>query len=154
MSDQDEGGTKIQRRNVQQIPQQQMNPQQQQQMGAQQMQQQQMGAQQMPQQQQQMPRQMPQQQQQQQVYTQNSIVNKSIPNGIKMGRFNLSDTTNRKNAIIVIVIFVLLNSKIAWRAIARIPMMGSVEPSILSLVVNSLLAGIVFYVLSTNFNKT
>ena len=149
MSDQDEGGTKIPRRNVQQIPQQQMSPQQQQ-MPPQQQQMPQQMQQQMPRQ---MPRQMPQQMPQQ-TYNENVMVNKSIPNTIKMGRFNLSDVTSRKNAIIVIIIFVLLNSRIAWRAISRIPMMGSVEPSILALVVNSVLAGIVFYVLSTNFNKS
>jgi hypothetical protein len=33
-------------------------------------------------------------------------------------------------------------------------MMGSIEPSILALIVNSILAGVIFYILSKNFNKS
>jgi hypothetical protein len=151
MSDPDcEGGTKIQRRPVNQIPQQ--NPQQQmqqQQMQQQQMQQQMQQQQQMPQQQ--MPRQMPQQQQRGSQSSFN-IVNNSVPSAIKNGRFNLSNSTF-KNAVLVAIIFILLNSRIVWRAISRIPMMGSIEPSILALVVNSILSAVVFYILSKNLNK-
>ena len=156
----EEGGTKIQRRNVQQIPQQgspntgPTGPDQQQMM----MQQQQM----MMQQQQQ--QQMMQQQQQQQNYQQqplmdqrNVIINNQIPNSIKNGKnyFKGVDFSNKnvKNSIIVVVLFILLNSRMIWKAIAKIPMMGTVEPSVLALIVNSLIAGIVFYIISTKVNK-
>lgn len=152
----EEGGTKIPRRNVQQIPVNNQPPPQQQMSNEeilyrQQMQQQQMQQQQMQQQQMQRP-QIAQQQ------IKENLVNKSIPNNVKSGvrfkdNFGLSDK-NSKNAIIVIVIFILLNSKIIWRTISRLPMMGSVEPSILALVVNSILAGIVFYILSSKLNKS
>jgi hypothetical protein len=167
----EEGGTKIPRRNVQQIPvnnqpppQQMSNEemlyhqkmQQQQQMQQQQMQQQQM------QQQQQQQQQMQQQQQQRQPQMgqqqiKEGLVNKNIPNNVKTGvrfteKFSVSNK-NSKNALIVVVIFILLNSKMIWRTISRLPMMGSVEPSILALIVNSILAGIVFYILSSRLNK-
>ena len=145
MSDQDpsEGGTKLQRRPVQQIPQQvqqipQQIPQQMPQQIPPQVQQRQM--------QQQIPPQVQQMQKQQ-------FINNSVPNAIKYGRFNLSNSVV-KNSVIVAIIFVLLNSKIIWRALARMPMMGSVEPSILALIVNSILAGVVFYILSKYFNKS
>jgi hypothetical protein len=87
----------------------------------------------------------------------NAIVNNSVPDNIKTGRFGKSfnfSNKNTKNAILVVLIFILLNSRMIWRAISRLPMMGSIEPSILALVVNSIIAGIVFYILSTNFNKS
>ena len=59
---------------------------------------------------------------------------------------------NIKNSIIVVVIFILLNSRMIWKAIAKMPMMGSVEPSILALIINSIIAGIVFYIISTKIN--
>jgi len=158
----EEGGTKIQRRNVQQIPQEQqmqqtggMSPQQQQMMMQQQqmMMQQQMGQQQGPPpnyQQQQQYLQQPQQQMQQQMQQQ-------IPKGILKKppkRFGVQmQNKNVKNSLIVVVIFILLNSKMIWRALSKVPMMGTVEPSILALLVNSLLAGIVFYIMSTRLNK-
>ena len=156
----EEGGTKIPRRNGNQISNSQPPPQQQQQQMMQQQQQmmQQQKQQQMMQQQQMM------NQQQKQNFSQetliqphaaqrNMIVNKGVPNSIKTGRFNISNK-NFKNAIIVIVIFILLNSRMVWRALSRMPMMGTVEPSILALIVNSVLSGIVFYIISTNLNKS
>jgi len=160
MSDGEEGGTKISKRNVQQIPN-QMDNSNQQQMQQQQMQQQQQ-QQQMQQQQQQQRQMMMQQQQPPQMGSGKSqmenIINNQVPSYVKNGKnkknfgFTLNDK-NIKNSIIVIVIFILLNSKIIWKAISKMPMMGTMEPSILALIVNSIIAGIVFYILSTKFNK-
>jgi hypothetical protein len=147
MSDQSEGpigGTKIQRRAPpqmpqeipRQMPQQMPQPMPQVQEIPQQMQYQMPH--QMPQVQQ-MPRQMPQVQQMQ------SQMPKENFNFIK-SKFGDSNAT--KNAVLVAVIFVLLNSKIIWKQISRLPMMGSFEPTILALLVNSILAGIVFYIIS------
>ena len=145
----EEGGTKLQRRNVQQIP-----PQQQQQPSPEElmmMQQRMMQQQQQEQQGQQMPRQMPQPVQQQ---MQQQQMQQQIPRSIlkKPKRFGLNNK-NIKNSVIVVVIFILLNSKMIWRALSKMPIMGTVEPSIIALVVNSLLAGIVFYIISTKLNK-
>jgi len=173
-----EGGTKIQRRNVQQIPVQQMNGgpdprmMQQQMGGGQQMsqeemmmmqqRQQMMMQQQQMQQQQQDPR-MIQQQMMQQQMMQEQMMQKQIPKGIlkksslknnNSNNFCFSwNNVNVKNSVIVVVIFILLNSRIIWRALSRMPMMGAVEPSILALVVNSLIAGIVFYFVTTKLSK-
>lgn len=54
-----------------------------------------------------------------------------------------------KYPILVVLIFILLNSKIVWTQIARLPFMGSVEPSLVALIVNSILAGVVFYCFKT-----
>jgi hypothetical protein len=54
-----------------------------------------------------------------------------------------------KKAILVFLIFILLNSKIIWSQILKIPFMGTVDPSIVALVVNSLLAAIIYYFIST-----
>ena len=59
---------------------------------------------------------------------------------------NLSGTT--QNALLVIILFILLNSKIIWRQIMKLPFMGSTEPSMIALFVNSLLAGIVFFIIT------
>ena len=76
----------------------------------------------------------------------------TYPKGIlktKSAFGNISmDSQNFKNALLVIVIFLLLNSKIIWKQIIQCPMMGSVDPSIVALIVNSILAGIVFYFIS------
>ena len=153
----EEGGTKIQRRNIQQIPQQmpQMSQQQQQMLMQQQMQQQ--NQQQMPQMSEQQYHQMQQQQQMQQQNQQGQQMQQmqqQIPRSIlKKPKISLNNK-NIKNSLIVVVIFILLNSKMIWRALSKVPMMGTVEPSILALLVNSLLAGIVFYIISTKLNKT
>ena len=73
---------------------------------------------------------------------------KQIPDKKNKRAFGFSwNDKNVKNSLIVVVIFILLNSRMIWKAISRIPMMGSVEPSILALIVNSIIAGIVFYII-------
>ena len=57
------------------------------------------------------------------------------------------DSPSFKYSIIVAVLFLLLNSKIIWNQIIKFPFMGSMEPSMIALVVNSILAGIVFYII-------
>ena len=144
----EEGGTKLQKRRPQQIPQQ------------------------IPQQPQQIPQrqQVPQQQQQQfvqqirqppeQVFMQEQIQTGSpeprgspleIPIKVKKSFFGSSSTTDNttKYALLVAVIFIILNSKIVWRQIIKLPFMGSVEPSMIALIINSLLAGLAFYIVST-----
>jgi hypothetical protein len=79
-------------------------------------------------------------------------VPKSILKRTSMGPFSINNK-NIRNGVIVVVLFILLNSKFIWRALTRIPMMGTFEPSILALIVNSLLAGIVFYIISTKINN-
>jgi hypothetical protein len=145
----EEGGTKLQKRRPQQIPQQpQQIPQRQQ----------------IPQQQQ-----VPQQQQQfvqqtrqppEQVFMQEQIQMGSpeprgspieIPIKVKKSLFGSTSSTDntKKYALLVAVIFIILNSKIVWRQIIKLPFMGSVEPSMIALIINSLLAGLAFYIVST-----
>ena len=50
-----------------------------------------------------------------------------------------------KTSFLVSLIFVLLNSKMIWKQLIKLPMMGTVDPSILALIVNAILAGIIFY---------
>ena len=52
-----------------------------------------------------------------------------------------------KHAILVCLLFILLNSKMVWRQIIKLPLMGSVEPSIIALLVNSILSGLIFYII-------
>ena len=145
-----EGGTKIQRR---QQPPPQMGPQMGQQMG-QQMSQEQMAM---------MQQQAAQQQQAGQQKSQSSFVeyppsilkNKNVPGLLKMPKnvsFSFQDSTT-KNTILVIVLFVILNSRLIWKNISRLPMMGKIEPSIVALGVNSLIAGIAYYIISTKLIK-
>ena len=171
------GGTKIQRRQPvapQQQPQQQqmsqmgqVNPQQMTPEQQQYIQQQQQMAYQ--QQQQQMAY---QQQQQQQINRQSippqvvggELVEQNIPNNIKVNRqvevkskpltgikskFGESSegNSNFKETLIVVLLFVVLNSKLVWKQLMKLPFMGSVEPSIIALIVNSLLAGIVYFII-------
>ena len=69
-------------------------------------------------------------------------------------KFNFSfENKNIKNSLIVVVIFIILNSKMIWKLISKMPMMGTVEPSILALIVNSIIAGLAFYVISSKLNK-
>jgi len=128
------GGTKLKKNNQMDSPQ-QMQMQQQQQM---QMQQQQM---QMQQQQQ-----MQMQQEQQMQMKQQQMPNIPMP-VIKKSNFGNVDTSSKyfKYSLLVVLIFLILNSKIIWKQISRFPFMGQVEPSIIALVVNSILAGIIFY---------
>jgi len=143
--DDQEGGTKI-RRNVQQIPQQPPPNL---------MQQQNVMQQQIPQQPQNIPPHVQQQIMQQQMIQQ-QIAQKPQPvlPQQKKNRFGVQiENKNIKNSVIVIIIFIILNSKIIWRALSKMPMMGTLEPSIVALIVNSVLAGIVFFIISSKFNK-
>ena len=130
------GGTKIQRKQPQQ--QQQPSPQQIQQMQQQQPQQQ------MHQQQQYSPQQMQQIQQQQQMQQQ-----MQMPQFAKKSNFGKIDTDSKtfKYTLLVVLLFIVLNSKIIWKQLSRFPMMGQIEPSIIALFINSLLAGVIFYVI-------
>ena len=133
----EEGGTRITRNPPSGIQQQQQQPQ----MSQQEYQ----ARQQQYQQQQQQQQQQPQQErfpQPQETYPKGILKTKSAFGNISM------DSQNFKNALLVIVIFLLLNSKIIWKQIIQFPMMGSVDPSIVALIVNSILAGIVFYFIS------
>ena len=129
------GGTKIQRKQPQQQQQmsQQPSPQQIQQM--QQQPQQQMHQQVSPQQMQQI--QMQQQQQMQ------------MPQFAKKSNFGKIDTDSKtfKYTLLVVLLFIVLNSKIIWKQLSRFPMMVQIEPSIIALFINSLLAGVIFYVI-------
>ena len=62
---------------------------------------------------------------------------------------NKTNKHNVKYAFIVALIFIILNSKIIWKQISKLPFMGTVEPSIIALVVNSILAGIIYYIITT-----
>jgi hypothetical protein len=158
-----EGGTKIQRRNVQQIPQnggpvtgpsaspQQMDQEYQQQMEQEYHQQQMAQVYQQKMAQQQMGQQQIPQRQMQQRQMGNMGGNYACP---PKKKFNFSfENKNMKNSLLVVVIFIVLNSKMIWRIISKMPMMGTVEPSILALIVNSIIAGLAFYLLSSKLNK-
>jgi hypothetical protein len=80
------------------------------------------------------------------VFAKNPFTNKS-----SFGKY--VNTSTMKTSVIVSFIFLLMNSKIIWKQILKIPMMGTIEPSILALVVNSLLAGIFFYVINLCIQK-
>lgn len=62
---------------------------------------------------------------------------------------SVSNTNRLSLAIFVVLLFILLNSKLIWTQLQKLPFMGSIEPSIFALIINSLLAGIVFYVASS-----
>jgi len=147
------GGTKLQKRKMeqqmaahhqqqQQQQQQQMPPQQQQQLSPQQQQQmmyqQQMAA--------------AQQQQQKKVTFEECPVDKvKIPR--KKSFFGSMSDDSLKYSILVAIIFLVFNSKLVWKQLCKLPFMGCVDPSIIALVVNSLLAAIVFYIVSKYFMK-
>ena len=73
-------------------------------------------------------------------------------NQLEMGKKSKSRFGNVapgiQNTILIIVLFIILNSKIVWRQIMKLPLMGSVEPSMIALFVNSILAAIAFYIIS------
>lgn len=147
MSDEPVGGTPLRRKPP---PQQQQMPQQmpqQQSVDPQQVYQQQML------QQQQQHQQMLQQQQQQQMLQQQQQPIMHPKETFKMptkSSFLSLDDKNVKNSLLVVVLFILLNSKIIWKEITKIPFMGTIEPSILALIVNSIIAGVVYYLI-TNY---
>jgi hypothetical protein len=144
MNENEFGGTKLNKRPQ---PQQQQQQMQQQMMQQQQMQQQQMPQQQMqPQQRMPTPEEMYQMQQMQQM-AQPAVV--QAPRILKQ-KSNFAaniDSKTLKYSILVVLIFVLLNSKIMWKQIQRLPFMGTVDPSIIALIVNSILAGVIFYLI-------
>jgi hypothetical protein len=53
-----------------------------------------------------------------------------------------------KYSVLVMLIFILLNSKLVWKQLIKLPFMGTVEPSIIALIVNSIIAGIVFFIIT------
>ena len=59
----------------------------------------------------------------------------------------LKGNTNLKLAIIVTLLFIILNSRIIWTQLQKLPFMGTLEPSIFALLINSLLSGIIFYII-------
>ena len=135
----EEGGTKIQRRNVQMDPQQEMmmDPEQaQQQMD--------------PRQQQMDPRQ--QQMLQQQMMHQQQQMHQQHQQQSKKGGF--IDFKSLKLSVVVALIFIILNSKIVWSQFGKLPFMGSMDPSMLALLINSLLSGIIFYIITTYVIKS
>ena len=138
------GGTKLQRRKP---PQEVVPPQMVQQQMAQQIQQQMPP--QMQQQQQMPPQQMPVQMNES--YGQARMPSPILKRKSKFASFDNAggNTENMKYALVVSLIFVILNSKIIWKQIMKLPFMGSVEPSIVALLVNSILAGVVYYIIST-----
>ena len=134
----EEGGTRIQRRpQVEQIPQQMPPPQ----MQMQQQMHPQMAMQQHPQ----MGLQQQMAMQQQQSHQVSPHV--KVPSGTSFFSMPSIDSQNMKNALIVVVLFVIFNSKMVWKEIIRLPFMGGIEPSIVALIFNALLAGIVFYII-------
>ena len=147
------GGTKIQRRP--------RPEQQQQQQMSQQQQQQQMSQQQQYQQQHQQHQQQYQPHQQQQPHQPQQSVNKPVkrdpPPEIMVKNnfksfFGNTSGSNFKYSVLVCVIFIILNSKIVWRQFTKLPFMGSVEPSMAALIINSILAGLVFFIISKLIN--
>jgi hypothetical protein len=68
--------------------------------------------------------------------------------GRSKSNFNL-DSKQFKLSVLVMLIFIILNSKIIWKQISRLPFMGSMDPSIIALVVNSIVAGVIFYLISS-----
>lgn len=138
----EEGGTKIQRRN------QQMDPQQQQQQQEMTMDPEQAQQQMDPRQQQMLQQQMMHQQQQMhQQHQQHQQHHQS-----KKGGF--IDFKSLKLSIVVALIFIILNSKIVWSQFGKLPFMGSMDPSMLALLINSLLSGIIFYIITTYVIKS
>ena len=131
----EEGGTKIQRSNPQMDPQQEpemmMDPEQAQRR------QQQMD----PRQQQMLQQQM--MYQQQQMHQQQQSKKKGF-----------IDFKSLKMSVIVALIFIILNSKIVWSQFGKLPFMGSMDPSMLALLINSLLSGIIFYIITTYVIKS
>jgi hypothetical protein len=83
-----------------------------------------------------------------------NIIKNKPPKIIKEGNnakslFTINDKKNNfKLSLLVVLLFILLNSKLIWSQIQKLPMMGNIEPSIIALLVNSILSGIIFYFIS------
>jgi hypothetical protein len=67
----------------------------------------------------------------------------------KMDVFTNCKSSSFKELILIVCIFVLLNSKIVYRELSKLPMMGTMDPSLLALLLNSVLAGIVFIIIKS-----
>jgi hypothetical protein len=52
-----------------------------------------------------------------------------------------------KYAVIATLLFIVFNSKIVWKQLLKVPIMGGVEPSIIALGTNGLLFAIIFYII-------
>ena len=141
----EEGGTKIQRRSPQ------MDPQQQQEMmmDPEQAQQQQMD----PRQQQMDPRQQ-QMLQQQMMHQQQQMHQQHQQHQHQSKKGGFIDFKSLKLSVVVALIFIILNSKIVWSQFGKLPFMGSMDPSMLALLINSLLSGIIFYIITTYVIKS
>ena len=77
-----------------------------------------------------------------------SILKKSTFGG-KSSFYGAFDSPIFKYTLLVIIIFMILNSKFIWKQIMHFPLMGSAEPSVVALVVNSVIAGMAFYIISS-----
>jgi hypothetical protein len=77
-------------------------------------------------------------------------VSKVKPSGSK-SKFGETIGGNQsfKYALVVVLLFLVLNSKLIWKQLMKLPFMGTVEPSIVALIVNSILAGLIFFLIST-----
>ena len=63
------------------------------------------------------------------------------------------ELSNFKNALLVTIIFLLLNSKLIWKQIIQLPFMGGAEPSMIALIANAVIAGMAFYFVSNFLMK-
>ena len=70
-----------------------------------------------------------------------------VKSNFAKSKFGLLDS-GFKNALLVIVLFIVLNSKIVWRQVMKLTFMGSVEPSMIALFVNSIIAGVAYYIIT------
>ena len=61
--------------------------------------------------------------------------------------FSMGMGSEIKYAVIATLLFLVFNSKIVWKQLLRIPVMGGVEPSIIALGTNGLLFAIIFYII-------
>ena len=134
----EEGGTKIQRRNTQ------MDPPHQPEMT--------MDPEQVQQQQQMDPRQ--QQMLQQQMMHQQQQMHQQHKQNLQSKKKGFIDFKSLKLSVVVALIFIILNSKIVWSQFGKLPFMGSMDPSMLALFINSLLSGIIFYIITTYIIKS
>jgi hypothetical protein len=93
------------------------------------------------------PQMSPQQMQQMQQMQMQQQAGMPMPVISKGSSFGKIDTSSKafKYALLVILLFIILNSKIIWKQLSRLPFMGQVEPSMIALIANSVLAGFIFY---------
>ena len=65
------------------------------------------------------------------------------------GGNNCKPSNKMGEFILVVCIFILLNSKFIYRELAKLPGMGNIDPSLLALVVNSVIAGLIFVIVKS-----